>query len=82
MVFFSNFFQNVYNTILRNFAGRQIFAIYLSSKSFKEVLKCGNIHILQIQLNLQFTPNSQDDGMVNVLHMPNSTAEVKKKTQL
>lgn len=55
-------------------------AIYLSSKSFRKVLKCGRIHILQIlQLNLQFTPNSQDDGMVNVLHMPNSTAEVKKK---
>lgn len=61
---FSNCFPNVYNTTLRNFAGRQILAIYLSSKSFKQVLKCGQIHILQTkQLNLQFTPNSQDDGI-------------------
>lgn len=79
MGFFSIFLENVYNTTFRNFAGRQMLAIYLSSKSFKEVVKCGHIHILQIlQLNLQFTPNSQDDGMVNVVHMLNSTAEVKK----
>lgn len=64
----------VTQVFLKIIAGKQILTISFSFKSFKEVLKCGHIHILHIlQLNLQFTRIFQEDGMFDVAYVPNST---------